>query len=298
MINKEILKTVKRIEISTKGIINSVMAGAYHSTFKGNGMEFTEVREYVVGDDIRSIDWNVTARTGDLHVKKFAEERELTVMLAVDASASASFGSKEEMKGEVMATISALLAFSAIKNNDKVGLLIFTTEVELFIPPQKGRKHVLRLIRELLYFKPQQRGTKMSAAFEHLVKMMRRRAVVMVVSDFQDEDFEKSLRLLKQRHDVLAVNVGDVREVVLPSAGFLELEDAETGETVLVDSGDRAFREAFNKKATKEQNKLEKIFKKMSVDYVRVEIEDNYKDTLKPLINFFIRRSKENGKRA
>ncbi len=298
MINKEILKTVKRIEISTKGIINSVMAGAYHSTFKGNGMEFTEVREYSMGDDIRSIDWNVTARTGELHIKKFAEERELTVMLMVDASASASFGSKNEMKGEVMATISALLAFSAVKNNDKVGLLIFTSGVELFIPPQKGRKHVNRVIRELLYFEPKHRGTNMSMAFEHLIKIMNRRSVVMVISDFQDSDFEKSMRLLKQRHDVLAVNVGDVREDELPPAGFIELEDAETGESILIDSGDRRFRKAFAKQVAKQQDGLEKIFKKMSVDYVRILIEDNYKETLKPLINFFIRRAKENGKRA
>jgi len=298
MINKEILKTVKRIEISTKGIINSVMAGAYHSTFKGNGMEFDEVREYIAGDDIRSIDWNVTARTGNLHVKKFAEERELTVMLAVDASASASFGSKGEMKGEVMATISALLAFSAIKNNDKVGLLIFTSEVELFIPPQKGRKHVLRVIRELLYFEPKNRGTNLSVAFGHIVKIMNRRSVVIAISDFQDTQFEKSLRLLKQRHDVLAINVGDIREEELPPAGFIELEDAETGESILVDSGDRTFRAAFAKRVQRENEALEKAFKKISVDYVRIRIEENYKETLKPLINFFIRRSKENGKRA
>ena len=193
MLSKEVLKTVSRIELSVRGTLDAVMTGAYHSSFKGNGMEFSEVREYVPGDDVRSIDWNVTARTGTPYVKKFVEERELTMLLMVDASSSSEFGSGLEMKGEVMATLTALLAFAAIKNNDKVGLLIFTDQVELYISPAKGRKHVLRLIREILYFKPKQHGTNIQNALEYAGKLLNRRAVVVVMSDFLDSGYDRAI---------------------------------------------------------------------------------------------------------
>ena len=293
MLDPEVLKTVRRIEISLRTTINSVMAGAYHSSFKGNGMEFSEVREYVPGDDIRTIDWNVTARTGHPYVKKFVEERELTVMLVVDASSSSDFGSGREMKGQVMATISALLAFAAIRNNDKVGLLIFTEEVELYIPPAKGKRHVLRVIRELLVFKPKGKRTHMQGALQYLGGILRRRAIVVVLSDFQDTGFEMALKMLRRRHEVIAVGVADPRELELPDVGFVELEDPETGETLLVDTGDPEFREAFCKEAKAEGRRLQTLFQKIAVDYVRIVIAPQTKDTVAPLVEYFRRRSKE-----
>jgi len=294
MIEKEILKTVRRIEISTRSTINSVMAGAYHSSFKGNGMEFSEVREYFPGDDVRSIDWNVTARTGNPHVKKYVEERELSVMLMVDASSSADFGSGRQMKAEVMATLSALLAFSAIRNNDKVGLMLFTSEPELFIPPAKGKKHVLRVIRELLAFRPKYNTTDMNAAIEHTSRILKRKSVVMLLSDFMDEGYEKSLRLMRKKHDVVAVGVRDPRELELPDAGLVELEDPETGETVLVDTSDAAFREAYAREAGRDQKEVQALFRSLAVDYVPVTICDDYQDTVAPLLSYFRRRAREN----
>jgi uncharacterized protein (DUF58 family) len=291
MISKEILKKVRQIEIKTSSIVNSVLSGAYSSTFKGRGMEFSEVREYVPGDEIRSIDWNVTARHGVPYVKKFIEERELTVILMVDASSSGDFGSQGEMKGEVMATISALLAFSAIKNNDRVGLLIFTSQVEKFIPPQKGKKHVLRVIRELLYFKPKERGTDLAGAIEYLNKILKRRAVVFLVSDFETGDFEKPVKLLQRRHDSVAITVWDPREREMPDVGFIELEDAETGEIVLVDTSDEDFRKAFKKEAQKESALLKRLFRRLQIDLVEVLIKPKYEDTIAPLLEYFRRRA-------
>ncbi|HSQ41010.1 MAG TPA: DUF58 domain-containing protein [Fibrobacteraceae bacterium] len=293
MLDKEVLKTVRRIEISLRSTINSVMAGAYHSSFKGNGMEFSEVREYVPGDDIRTIDWNVTARTGHPYVKKFVEERELTVMLVVDASSSAEFGSANEMKGQVMATISALLAFAAIRNNDKVGLLIFTDEVELFIPPAKGRRHVLRVVRELLVFQPKGKRTNLHGALDYLGGIVRRRAIVVVLSDFQDKDFELAFKMLRRRHEIIAVGVVDPRELELPDVGFVELEDPETGDTLLVDTGDPEFREAFRREAKLAGKQLQTLFQKMAIDYVRIVIAQDTQSTVAPLVEYFRRRSKE-----
>jgi uncharacterized protein (DUF58 family) len=293
MIDKEILKTVKRIEISTRSVINNVLAGAYHSTFKGKGMEFSEVREYFPGDDVRAIDWNVTARTGTPHIKKYVEERELSLMLVVDASSSADFGSKTEMKGEVMATISALLAFSAIKNNDKVGLLIFTSKVELFIPPAKGKKHVMRVVRELLYFKPEQKTTDMTSALEYLAKILNRKTVVMLISDFQDANFDRPLRILRKRHDLVAISVTDPRELEMPDVGFVEFEDPETGETLLVDTGDSEFRSAFAREALHEKRVIRSRLRQLSVDYVNIVIEKDTQATISPLVEFFRRRARE-----
>ncbi len=293
MLSKEVLKTVSRIELSVRGPLNAVMTGMYHSSFKGNGMEFSEVREYVPGDDVRSIDWNVTARMGTPYIKQFVEERELTMLLMVDASSSSEFGSGMQMKGETMATLSALLAFAAIRNNDKVGLLMFTDQVELFIRPAKGRKHVLRLIREMLYFKPEHKGTNVKAALEYAGGILHRRSMIVMMSDFLDSGFESAFKILRKRHDVLAVSVVDKRETELPPVGLVELEDPETGETLLVDTGDSAFRDAFMREAKKQGKDVKKLFEKMSVDYVRILIHDEFKDTVAPLIEHFRKRAKE-----
>jgi len=293
MLDKELLKTVRRIEISVRGALDSVMAGAYHSSFKGNGMEFSEVREYVAGDDVRSIDWNVTARAGVPFIKKFVEERELTMLLVVDASASAEFGSAQRMKGEAMATVAALLSFAAIRNNDKVGLLVFTDEVELVIPPAKGRKHVLRLVRELLYFKPQRAKTNIADALQYAGRILNRRAVVVVLSDFQDQGFDKAFKVLRRRHDVLALAVSDPREHALPDAGFVALEDPENGETVLVDCGDPQFRSNYERLAREQRKVLTDSFKRMSVDLVDMPVCPDDKDTLSPLLGYFRRRARE-----
>lgn len=292
MLNKDILKTVARIELSVKGKLDAVMTGAYHSSFKGNGMEFSEVREYVPGDDVRTIDWNVTARTGTPYIKKFVEERELSMLLMVDASSSSEFGSGKQMKGEAMAALTALLAFAAIKNNDKVGLLIFTDQVELFIPPAKGRKHVLRLVREILYFKPQHHGTDLQVALEYAGKILTRRSVVVVMSDFLDAGFDSSFKVLRKKHDVLAVAVNDVRETELPPVGLVELEDPETGETLLIDTGDASFREAFMRESRKNSKEIAEKFAKMSVDFVRILVQDDFQETAAPLIEHFRRRAR------
>lgn len=295
MIPSEILRKVRQIEIRARGTVNSVLSGAYSSSFRGRGMEFAEVREYVPGDEIRAIDWNVTARQGHPFVKKFTEERELTVLLAVDASASGDFGTQSEMKGELMATLSALLAFSAIQNNDRVGLLIFTSTVERFIPPQKGRKHVLRVIRELLYHKPRERGTDIANAIAHANRLLSHRAVVFLVSDFAAPDFEKPLRLLQRRHDAVAIKVTDPRERELPDAGFLELEDPETGEVALVDTGSRTFREAFAARQREEVRRLEALFRRTGTDAVDVLIGRDYDETVRPLIHYFRKRAQKRG---
>lgn len=295
MIPSEILRKVRQIEIRTRSAVNSVLSGAYSSTFKGRGMEFAEVREYIAGDEIRTIDWNVTARTGIPFVKKYVEERELTVLLVVDASSSGEFGSQKEMKGEVMATLSALLAFSAIKNNDRVGLLIFTSKVEKYIPPKKGKKHVLRVIRELLYHKPEEPGTDLGVALEQVNRLMKRRAVVFIVSDFATGDFQRPMRLLQQRHDAVAITVVDPRERDLPDVGFIELEDAETGEVVLIDTGSGEFRDTFRDEVQKESSQLRRLFRRMNTDFVEVLIRPDYDDTIQPLIDYFRKRRRKGG---
>src|SRR3954468_23694412 len=228
----EILKKIRALEIKTRGLVETAFAGDYHSVFKGRGMNFEDVREYQPGDEIRSIDWNVTARMGTAFVKKFTEERELTVMLVVDVSASGTFGSTTQSKRELAAEIACLLAFSAIRNNDKVGLLLFTDGVELFIPPKKGRSHTLRIIREILFFEPAGRGTQPKVALDYLNKIVTRRAVVFFISDFLGEDFSKKLAVTARRHDFIAVQIQDEREEVLPNIGIVTLEDAETGEQI------------------------------------------------------------------
>ena len=289
MIPKEILDKVRLIEIRTRNMMNNLFAGEYHSVFKGRGMEFAEAREYQPGDDVRHLDWNVTARVGSPFIKVFDEEREMTVMLLVDVSASGAFGSQQQMKGEVGVEVSALLAFSAIQNNDRVGLLIFTDEVEVFVPPKKGRKHVLRVIRELLYFQPQGRRTSIAGALEYLGRVLHRRSVVFVVSDFQDKGYETALRHLSRRHDLIAVSLSDPREWRMPDVGFINLQDAETGEQVLVDSGHRGVREFY---AAEQEAAVERrgvLFRKTGVDEIAIDATKPYVD---PLIHFFRARMK------
>jgi uncharacterized protein (DUF58 family) len=289
MIPKEVLQKVRRIEIKTKRVVDSILSGEYHSAFKGKGMEFAEVRGYVEGDDIRNIDWNVTARMGDPYVKKHQEERELTVMLMVDASASGSFGSVNKFKGETGVELCALLAFSAIKNKDRVGLIIFTSEVELYIPPKKGKNHVLHVIRELLYFKPKGKKTDVGAALGFLNGVQTRRAVVFLVSDFFTPIFDKALRFSARRHDLIAVTINDPRECVFPDVGLVELEDAESGRTILVDSGSREFRELYKKKMENKWASVSNLFKSNGVDEIPVSTETEY---VEPLVKFFKKRER------
>ena len=284
MIPKEILKKVNLIEIQTRNIVNSLFAGEYHSAFKGQGMEFAEVREYQQGDDVRSIDWNVTARIGQPYIKIYDEERELTVLLVVDASASGAFGSALQMKGEIGVEISALLAFSAIKNNDRVGLLIFTDEVEVFIPPKKGRKHVLRVIRELLYFQPRSKGTSIAQTLQYLNRVMHRRSVVFLISDFFDFDYEQALQMIRRRHDLIAVNLVDPRERNLPDVGFITLQDAESGQQVVVDTHQVAVRELIALKQSAEEERQGQMFRKLGIDEIRVNTSESY---VEPLVHFF-----------
>ncbi|MBT3327132.1 MAG: DUF58 domain-containing protein [Gemmatimonadales bacterium] len=288
MIPREILKKVRRIEISTRGLVNEVFSGEYHSVFKGRGMSFAEVREYQYGDDIRSIDWNVTARSGSPFVKIFEEERELTVMLLFDVSGSGDFGTRERLKSEVAVEICALLAFSAIKNNDKVGLIIFSDQVEKFVPPRKGRRHVLRVLRELLYHEPQGKGTDIAGALEYLTHVQRKKAVSFLVSDFQDEGFEKALAVAGRRHDLIAVRLGDQRERDLPELGFVELEDPETGERVVVNTSGKGFRSRFRDLAAAAQLRTNKMLRKSKVDVIDIETGQPY---VKPLMRFFRERA-------
>lgn len=289
MIPKEILKKVKRIEITTRGLVNDVFSGEYHSVFRGRGMEFAEVREYQIGDDIRTIDWNVTARQGHPYVKVFEEERELTVMLLVDVSSSGEFGTFEQMKGEIAAEICALLAFSAIKNNDKVGLIIFSDQVEKYVAPKKGKSHVLRVIREILYHEPQGTKTNIGEALEFLSQVTRRRSVVFLVSDFLSSGYEKALRIANKRHDIVAVTISDPREIDLPNVGFIELEDAETGETFLVDTSNLDVRNDFSDATNTAVHEREKLFRSLNVDYIDIRTDQSY---IEPLIRFFRMRAK------
>jgi uncharacterized protein (DUF58 family) len=289
MITKELAKKIRVLQITTRKVVNDVLAGEYGSVFRGRGMEFDEVREYMPGDEIRSIDWNVTARTGHPYVKRFVEERELTVMFLVDLSASGAFGSVRKLKNEIAAELCALLAFSAVKNNDKVGLIVFTDRIEMFIPPKKGTKHVLRVIRELLNFKPRPASTDIEEALDYLGRVTTKRSVVFLVSDFQAEGFEKKMRILGKRHDLIAVTIVDPREVRLPDVGLIELEDSETGETVLLDTSSAAVRRRYERLGREEQARLKDLFNSMGVDQIEVMTDRDY---VPRLISFFRAREK------
>lgn len=289
MLPKEVIRKIRRIEIRTKRLVNDVFSGEYHSIFKGRGMEFMEVREYQPGDDIRIIDWNVTARYGYPFVKKFKEERELTVIFLVDASSSGQFGTRDRLKEEIAAELCSVLAYSATKNNDKVGMVIFTDKIEKYIPPKKGRYHVLRLIREVLYFKPESKGTDINLVLEFLGRVIRRKAIVFLVSDFLSGDFDKLLRIANRRHDVIAIRIADPRELEMSDVGFLELEDAETGEQILIDTSDPVVRKSFSDSAYQDRSILDRTFRSMDLDNVQILTDKPY---IEPLMGFFRLRAK------
>jgi uncharacterized protein (DUF58 family) len=270
MIPKELAKKIRYIQIYTSKAVNDVLAGEYHSVFKGRGMEFDEVREYTPGDEIRTIDWNVTARMGRPFVKRYVEERELTVLFLVDLSASGTFGSVDKLKNEVAAEVCALLAFSAIKNNDKVGLIVFTDGIELFIPPAKGVSHVLRLIREVLGFQPKGKRTDIALALDFLGRVTHKRAVVFLVSDFLAERFDKPLGVVAKRHDLVAITLADPREAALPKVGLVELEDAETGESVVVDTSSESVRREYERLARQRRERLLGLFRSRGIDHVEL----------------------------
>jgi len=288
MIPKELFQKIRRLEIRTKGMVDNVFGGEYHSAFKGRGIEFAEVRPYQIGDDIRNIDWNVSARMGETYVKVFEEEREQTLMLLVDISGSEDFGSQYKMKREVAAEVCALIAFSAIQNNDKVGLLLFSDTVELFVPPKKGRRHVLRLIRDLFAHEPESRGTDLAAALRRTLRLLRQRSIVLMISDFFDEDFDRPLRALAQRHDTVAVHLQDPREAALPNLGLAEFTDAETGETIVVDTTSEAARQAYAEAAAARQRTTERLMTRLQVGYVPIPTNA---DLVEPLIRFFRQRN-------
>jgi uncharacterized protein (DUF58 family) len=285
----EILKKIRALEIKTKGLVQTIFAGDYHSVFKGRGMNFEDVREYQPGDDIRAIDWNVTARLGTAFVKKFTEERELTVVLVVDVSASGNFGSVSQSKRELAAEVACLLAFSAIRNNDKVGLLLFSDRVEFFIPPKKGRSHTLRIIREILFFEPAGRGTAPALALDYLNKVVTRRAVVFFVSDFQAADFSRELSVSGRRHDFIAVHVQDQREETLPNVGIITLEDAETGEQIEINTADRTTRARFSALAETRRAELYRTLRRNSIDAISLRTGEDY---LPALRSFFKQRER------
>jgi uncharacterized protein (DUF58 family) len=285
----EILKKIRTLEIKTRGLVETVFAGNYHSVFKGRGMNFEDVREYQPGDEIRAIDWNVTARLGNAFVKKFTEERELTVMLIVDVSASGNFGSAMQSKRELAAEVACLLAFSAIRNNDKVGLILFTDRVELFIPPKKGRSHTLRLIREILFFEPEGRGTDPALALNYLNKIVTRRAVVFFISDFQAADFSHTLAVSGRRHDFVAIQIQDEREQVLPNVGIITLEDAETGEQIEINTGDRTTRTRFSDLAEEKSHELARTLRRNNIDAITLRTSEDY---LPALRSFFKTRER------
>lgn len=289
MDTKEILKQVRRIEIRTRGVVNQILSGEYHSVFKGRGMEFSEVREYQFGDDIRTIDWNVSARFNHPFVKVFEEERELTVMLIVDFSGSKSFGSQEKLKSEIATELCAVLAFSAMKNNDKVGLIFFSDRIEKFIPPKKGRSHILRIIRELLAFTPQSKGTSIKTGLEFFNHVTKKRSIAFLISDFFDSGYEKPLRIVAQKHDLIAVQLFDPREAQLPDVGLMKMTDAETGKDAWIDTSSTSLRDAFAKNWTMKRFERGRMFLKNGIDSIDIDVARPY---IQPLIDFFRMRER------
>ena len=284
MLTKELLKQVRQIEIKTRGVVNDVFSGEYHSVFKGRGMEFSEVREYQVGDDIRTIDWNVSARFGHPFIKIFEEERELTLMLLVDLSGSLVFGSVDKTKQQIAAELTAILAFSALKNNDKVGLILFTDGIEKFVPPRKGKSHVLRIIREVLSFEPQGNKTDIQGALEYFNHSVKKKSIAFLISDFIDNGYEKIIRIVSKKHDLVNIVLADPREKELLKAGLIKFKDAETGKTRYIDTSNKNVQEYFNQKINERKSIQDEIFLKSRVDTVNIDISTSY---VKPLINFF-----------
>jgi uncharacterized protein (DUF58 family) len=289
MIPREVLRQVRRIEIRTRRVVTDLMGGEYHSVFKGKGMEFAEVREYFPGDDVRAIDWNVTARMGHPFVKLYQEERELTVLFLVDRSGSGRFGTRRRLKVELAAEVGAILALAASQNNDKVGLVAFSDDVELYVPPAKGRRHVLRVVREILYFEPRGHGTNLSRALEHLSRAQRRRAVVFILSDFLDQGYERALRTAARTHDVVALRLRDAREESLPTVGLVALTDLESGRDILVDTSDGAVRRAFARRVEETDARFQAAVRRAQVDHVDLWTDQ---DAVSALAGLFRERQK------
>ncbi len=284
MSTSALLKKVRKIEIKTKGLSNHIFAGEYQTAFKGKGMAFSEVREYQPGDDVRSIDWNVTARYNAPFVKVFEEEREMTVMLLIDVSASGNFGTQEQFKRELATELSAILAFSAIKNNDKVGVIFFTDKIEQFIPPKKGKSHILRIIREVLAFQPTGKGTNIAVALEYFNSVIKKRSICFILSDFMSKEFDRPLKIASKKHDLVALRIHDTREDTLPNVGLVPMQDAETEKMIFVDTSSKKVRDNFAKNRLQVTEKLRKLFPASGVDLIDITTGTDY---VKPLINFF-----------
>ncbi|HEX2166889.1 MAG TPA: DUF58 domain-containing protein [Longimicrobiales bacterium] len=296
---RDVLRQVRQIELRTRGLVTSIFGGEYQSVFRGQGMEFSEVREYEPGDDVRNIDWNVTARTGHPYVKKHVEERELTVLLVVDLSGSEQFGTRGRFKADLAAELAAVLALSAVRNNDRVGLLIFSDSVEHVVPPRKGRRHALRLIRDVLAFRPRGRGTDIAGALDYAARLLAHRGIIFLLSDFaarpgseaeDDQRWEKTLRLVSRRHDVVGVSISDPAELDLPDVGIVALEDPETGELTWVDTGRADVHEAFADLLASERSRTRRLFRRLGVDEIEVRTDQPY---VKPLLAFFRRRERQ-----
>ena len=285
----ELLKKVRKIEIKTRGLTSQIFSGEYHSAFKGRGMAFSEVREYQPGDPTRSIDWNVTARFNHPYVKVFEEERELTVILIVDVSGSSNFGTKSQFKNELITELCAVLSFSAIQNNDKTGIIFFSDQIEKFIPPKKGKAHILRIIRELIEFTPKHKGTNISAALRYFTNVIKKRSIVFIISDFADANFEDALRIAARKHDVAAIRINDEREKSLPDVGLVKLVDNETGKTIWVDTSDANNRKQIEKFWNEKEKNLNDIFNRSGVDNVTLMTDKSY---VRPLMNLFKKREK------
>ena len=283
----EILKRIRKIEIKTKGLSKHLFSGDYHSAFKGRGMAFSEVRSYNYGDDVRNIDWNVTARTGDTHVKVFEEERELTVMLLIDISASSFFGTRSHFKSDISAEISGVLAFSAISNHDKVGAILFSEQIELYIPPKKGKSHILRILREIIYKKPIGKGTDINIALEYLNNVVKKRSIVFILSDFITKEFETSLRVASKKHDVIGLHIYDRAEYQLPNIGLIKMYDLESGQKKLVDSSSSKTRSSYEEYFAKKNKYFKSTFKKLALDSLEIQVKDDY---VRVLRNFFKKR--------
>jgi uncharacterized protein (DUF58 family) len=298
-VSREILRQVRQIELRTRGLVNSIFGGEYQSVFRGQGMEFSEVREYEPGDDVRNIDWNVTARAGHPYVKKHVEERELTVLLLVDLSGSEQFGTRGRFKAELAAELAAVLALSAIRNNDRVGLIIFSDHIEHVVPPRKGRRHALRMIRDLLAFRPRGRGTDIPGALDYAARVLAHRGIIFLLSDYAprdrmtDEDrtrWEKTLRIVSRRHDVIGIAISDPAELHLPDVGFVAIEDPESGDLAFVDTGGRGVRAAFGDALARERIETHRLFRRLGVDVIEVRTDQPY---VRPLLSFFHRRERQ-----
>jgi uncharacterized protein (DUF58 family) len=290
MLSKELVKKIRQIQIRTNRLVDETLGGEYHSLFKGQGMEFSEVREYQDGDDIRTVDWNVTSRTGKLFVKKYVEERELTVMIVVDASGSFQFGSVGRFKNDLAAELAALFAFSAIKNNDRVGLILFTDKVEKYLPPAKGTKHVLHVIRELLYFKPSGKGTDINGALQYVNRIARKKSVVFLISDFTSDNYEKAMRITNRKHDLVVIKIFDPREKEIPAIGLVRLKDNETGEEIVIDGSSRNLRDTLLKRWNNREERLADFLNRSGIDFVSLDDTVPY---IKTIVQFFKKRTRQ-----